>query len=279
MQDMQPLEGEPASGREMPVGRAALIASVGGQRGWADWANPEHRLRRLLSEFIGMSGLTFILSGGAAILARYGGGILHPWQVVLVLSLVSALWLVVAVYFLGDISAHFNPATTLAFALRRDMGWVMAGIYWVVQFAAAVCGSLLARAFFGPAGHLAATMPQPGQSWQAAGFEMIITFGLVLMILNMANGPKLNGPFIPLAVGAYILAWGTMGGPYEGASMNPARSLGPDVAIGNLSTWWVYLVGPVAGAVIAVGVAQVLRGPAKAQEAAASEGTPLDRAV
>jgi aquaporin Z len=237
MQDMQPLEGEPASGREMPVGRAALIASVGGQRGWADWANPEHRLRRLLSEFIGMSGLTFILSGGAAILARYGGGTLHPWQVVLVLSLVSALWLVVAVYFLGDISAHFNPATTLAFALRRDMGWVMAGIYWVVQFAAAVCGSLLARAFFGPAGHLAATMPQPGQSWQAAGFEMIITFGLVLMILNMANGPKLNGPFIPLAVGAYILAWGTMGGPYEGASMNPARSLGPDVAIGNLSTW------------------------------------------
>ena len=263
----------------MPVGRAALIASVGGQRGWADWANPEHRLRRLLAEFIGMAGLTFVLSGGAAILARYGGGTLHPWQVVLVLSLVSALWLVVAVYFLGDISAHFNPATTLAFALRRDMGWVMAGIYWVVQFAAAVCGSLLARAFFGRAGHLAATVPQPGQSWQAAAFEMIITFGLILMILNMANGPKLNGPFVPLAVGAYILAWGTMGGPYEGASMNPARSFGPDVAIGNLSTWWVYLAGPVAGAVIAVGVAHVLRGPARAQEAAASEGTPLDRAA
>jgi aquaporin Z len=183
------------------------------------------------------------------------------------------------VYFLGDISAHFNPATTLAFALRRDMGWVMAGVYWVVQFAAAVCGSLLARAFFGPAGNLAATMPQPGQSWQAAGFEAILTFGLVLMILNLANGPKLNGPFVPLAVGAYILAWGTMGGPYEGASMNPARSFGPDVAIGNLSTWWVYLVGPVAGAIIAVGVAYVLRGPAKAQEAAASEGTPLNHRV
>jgi aquaporin Z len=108
---------------------------------------------------------------------------------------------------------------------------------------------------------------------------MIITFGLILMILNMANGPKLNGPFVPLAAGAYILAWGTMGGPYEGASMNPARSFGPDVAIGNLSTWWIYLAGPVAGAVIAVGVAHVLRGPAKEQEAAASEGTPLDRAA
>jgi glycerol uptake facilitator-like aquaporin len=69
-----------------------------------------------------MAGLTFVRSGGAAILARYGGLGLQPWQTVLVLSAVSALWLVVAVYFLGDISAHFNPAATLAFALRRDMG-------------------------------------------------------------------------------------------------------------------------------------------------------------
>ena len=77
-----------------------------------------------------MSGLTFVLSGGAAILVRYGGHPLQPWQTVLILSLVSALWLVVAVYFLGDISAHFNPAMTLAFVLRRDMGWVMAVAYF-----------------------------------------------------------------------------------------------------------------------------------------------------
>jgi glycerol uptake facilitator-like aquaporin len=154
-----------------------------------------------------------------------------------VLSLVSTLWLVVAVYFLGDISAHVNPVTTLAFALRRDMNWMMAVAYWIVQFAAAACGSLLACRFFGRAGHLAATMPKPGQVWRAAGFEVIITFGLVLMILNLANGPKLNGPFIPLAVGAYIMAWGTMGGPFEGASMNPARSFGPDLALGNL---WIF---------------------------------------
>lgn len=259
-------------------GKAAFIASVGGARGYADWTNPSHRLRRLLSEFIGMAGLTFVLSGGAAILARYGGLPLQPWQTVLVLSAISALWLVVAVYFLGDISAHFNPATTLAFALRGDMGWVMAGVYWVVQFAGAVCGSLTARAFFGPAGKLAATMPKPGMAWQAAGFEAILTFGLVLMVLNLANGPKLNGPFVPLAVGAYIMAWGTMGGPFDGAAMNPARAFGPDVALGQLSTWWVYLVGPLVGAAIAVPVAYVLRGPAKAQEAAAAMGTPISRA-
>jgi len=122
-------------------------------------------------------------------------------------------------------------------------------------------------------------MPKPGRSWQAGGFEAILTFGLVLMILNLANGPKLNGPFIPLAVGAYVLAWGTMGGPYDGASFNLARGFGPDVAMGNLSTWWVYLIGPVAGAVIAVGVAQVLRGSAKSQEAFAAQGMPLDRAT
>ena len=172
---MQPTAGERAGHAMEPVGKAALIASVGGARGYADWTNPDHRLRRLLSEFIGMAGLTFVLSGGAANLARYGGRALQPWQTVLVLSLVSALWLVVAVYFLGDISAHFNPAATLAFALRKDMGWIMAGAYWVVQFVAAVCGSLLARGFFGKAGNLAATMPKPGQSWQAAAFEAIIT--------------------------------------------------------------------------------------------------------
>ena len=260
-----------------PVGKAALIASVGGQRGYADWRDPDHRARRLLAEFLGMAGLTFVLSGGAAVLALYGGNGLQRWQIILVLSAISSLWLVVAVYFLGDISAHFNPATTLAFALRRDMGWAMAAVYWVVQLAAGVSGSLLARAFFGPAGHLAATVPPPGRAWQAAGFEAVITFGLILMILSLANGPKLNGPFVPLAVGAYIMAWGTMGGPFDGASMNPARSLGPDLAIRAFTSWWVYFIGPIVGAVAAVAFAEVLRGPAKAQEARAAEGTPLSR--
>jgi len=259
------------------VGKTAFIMSIGGARAYADWTNPDHRLRRLLAEFIGMSGLTFVLSGGAAILARFGGAPLQPWQTVVVLSAVSALWLVVAVYFLGDISAHFNPAMTLAFALRRDMSWFMAGAYWVVQFVAAACGSLAARAFFGVAGNLAATMPKPGMAWQAVAFEAILTFGLVLMVLNLANGPKLNGPFVPLAVGAYVMAWGTMGGPFDGAAFNPARAFGPDLALGDLSTWWVYLVGSVAGALIAVAVAFVLRGPAKAEEAAAAQGVPLHR--
>jgi aquaporin Z len=118
------------------------------------------------------------------------------------------------------------------------------------------------------------------ESWVVAvveGGKAVLSFGLVLMVLNLANGPKLNGPFVPIAVGAYILAWGTMGGPFDGASMNPARSFGPDVARGDLSNWWPYLIGPVVGAVVAVAGAQVLRGPAKAREAEAAQGTPIDR--
>jgi hypothetical protein len=194
------LRGEQRSGNPPPIGKAALIASAGGQRGYADWTNPNHRLRRLLSEFIGMAGLTFILSGGAAVLAKYGGHSLEVWEKALVLSVISGLWLVVAIYFLGDISAHFNPVATLAFALRRDMELGMVIAYWIVQFIAAAGGSLLACAFFGP-----------------------------------------------------------------------------DVALGNLSTWWIYLLGPAIGAVGAVGVAYVLRGPASAAEATAAEGTPLRR--
>ena len=256
-------------------GKQALVATVGGPRYFADWTRPDHRLRRLLSEFIGVSGLTFVLSGGAAILVLYGGGPVRPWEAAFVLSTVSALWLVAAVYFLGDISAHFNPAMTFAFALRGDMGWPMACVYFVVQLVAAAAGSLLARALFGVEGNLAATVPQPGQLWQAVVFEGVITFALVLMVLAMTDGPKLNGTFVPLAVGAYIMSWGTMGGPFEGASMNPARSFGPDLARGDLTSWWVYVVGPAAGAILAVMLARVLRGPASAREARAAMGTPL----
>src|SRR6516225_9362431 len=104
-------------------GERALAASVGGDRYFADWKKPDHRLRRLLSEFIGMSGLTFVLSGGAAILALYGGGPVRPLDAAFVLSTVSALSLLAAVDFLRDSSTHCIRAMTVAFALRADMGW------------------------------------------------------------------------------------------------------------------------------------------------------------
>ena len=163
---------------------------------------------------------------------------------------------------------------TFAFALRKDMGWSMAAAYWIVQCIAAIAAAMLAKWMFGPLGNLAATRPPDGLAWEAVAFEALITFGLVLMVLGMANGPKLSGPYVPFAVAAYIMAWGSMGGPFDGAAMNPARALGPDVALGDLSTYWVYVVGPISGAAIAVLVATTLRGSAKAQEARAAMGDP-----
>ena len=255
-------------------GKAALIAQVGDRSFQASWTSNEHRLRRLLAEFIGMFGLMFVLSAGAAIIAKYGGGDPPSYQVAFILSAFAGLWLLVAVLLFGDISAHFNPAMTFAFALRKDMGWAMAAVYWVVQCAGAIAAAALARAFFGPLGNLAATRPPAGLDWQAAGFEALLTFGLVLMVLGIANGPKLSGPFVPFAVAAYIFTLGTMGGPFEGAAMNPARALGPNVALLDFTSYWVYIVGPLAGAALAVPVARILRGPAKAQEAMAAMGNP-----
>lgn len=259
-------------------GVEALRASVG-PRFAADWHSPQHRARRLLSEFIGTAGFVFVLSAGAAILARYGGASLAPYQYAFILSCLSALFLVAGVYVLGDISAHFNPATTFAFALRRDMSWPMAIAYFVVQFAAASVASLSARGLFGTGGRLAATIPRPGQEWPSVLFEALLTFGMVLLVLSMANGPKLNASFIPLAVGAYVMSVGSMGGPFDGAAFNPARAFGPDLALGNLSTYWVYPLGSVVGAAVAVGIDAVLRGSPSAREALAAQGTPLERPV
>ena len=153
-------------------GEAALAMQIGQTRFNADWRSPEHRFRRLLSEFIGTAGLTFVLSGGAAILTLYGGVKMEPLIGAFVLSAISSLWLVVAIYFLGDISSHFNPAMTFAFATRGDMGWPMAIAYMAVQLVAAAAGSFLARAFFGIEGNLAATVPQAGQALQAVAFEL-----------------------------------------------------------------------------------------------------------
>jgi glycerol uptake facilitator-like aquaporin len=259
-----------------PSGQEALAKQMG-NRFSADWKSNDHRARRLLAEFIGTSGLTFVLSGGAAILAGYGGAELAAYQYAFILSTVAALWLVAAVYFLGDISAHFNPAMTLAFTMRGDMGMPMATAYILVQFIAASAGSCLAGALFGMGGNLAATIPQLGMVWQPIVFEAILTFGMTLLVLSMADGPKLNGAYIPLAVGAYVMAMGTMGGPFDGAAFNPARAFGPDFARGDLSTYWIYPTGSIIGVIVSVCVARILRGPSKAQEANAAMGTPLNR--
>ncbi len=248
-----------------------MIDRFGGSRYRSDWSDSRDHHRRLLSEFIGTFGLVIVLSFGAAILTARSQPHISNTTLVTLLSATSSLWLVVSIYALGDVSAHFNPAMTFAYAVRGDMSWRRAAIYWVVQFAGALAAAGLARAWFGPSSGLASVGPPPGQAWSAMGFEALLTGGFVLLILATTQGPKLNGPFTPLAVAAYIMSLGTVGGLFEGAAMNPARALGPNLAVGRLQDAWVYVLGPVLGALAAVGLDRLLRGPATVGEAEAAE--------
>lgn len=240
----------------------------------ADWADKKHHFRRLASEFVGTFGFVFSLSGGAAIFHAFAKPPLSSGITVALLTMVAAMWLVIAIYALGDLSAHFNPAMTFAFALRGDISWRRTFFYWISQCTGAGAASLLARALFGVSSGLASVHPQPGRAWQAVGFEVLLTACFVFLVLAMARGPKLNGPFTPLAVAAYVLSFGTVGGLYEGAAFNPARAFGPDLAIGRLDDLWIYVLGAALGAALAVVLDHYFRGSADLAEAAAAESEP-----
>lgn len=259
-------------GRSRPTHAPSLTYTD--QRYGADWSDAHHHGQRLLCEFIGTFGFVFSLSGGAGAFHAYAKPPLSTGITVTLLTMVAAMWLVIAIYAFGDISAHFNPSMTFAFALRGDITWRRTFFYWGFQCAGAAAASLLARAFFGPSSGLASVHPQPGKNWQAVGFEVLLTGAFVLLVLVMARGPKLNGPFTPLAVAAYVLSFGTFGGLYEGAAFNPARAFGPALATGHLGDLWIYVLGAANGAAIAVGVDRYLRGPLHATDAAAAKASP-----
>ncbi|MFZ2492061.1 MAG: aquaporin [Thermoanaerobaculia bacterium] len=237
----------------------------------ADWSDRRNDGRRLVCEFIGTFGLLFVLSGGAAVLSTHAASSDVLLRCVM-LGVAVAAWVVAAIYSFGDVSAHFNPALTLAFALRGDISARMAAAYIGTQCVAAAAGSLVARALFGNAGGLGAAVMPPDAFWRTTAFELIITAGLILIVLAMVDGPKLNAPFVPVAVGAYILAAVIVGGLFNGAAMNPARVFGPAVVLGDLSGQLPYWIGAFAASFAGVGLDYVIRGtPAKKSATPAAE--------
>ena len=171
--------------------------------------------------------------------------------------------MVMAIFlFMGTVSgAHLNPAVSCAFALRGDFPWKRVPAYIAAQFLGAILATLLLWALIGKQGSAGLTLPGPGISTTTAMlWELVLTAGLVSVILGTASGAQQIGPLAALGVGAYIALAGLWGSPVSGASMNPARSLGPALVLGDWTSWWAYLVGPVAGGAIAVGFAYVLRG-------------------
>ena len=220
-----------------------------------DFDDPRKEWRRVFSELLG----TFAL-----VLAAAGGGLLHAkGQISLAAAVVAPGLMVMAIIlFMGAVSgAHLNPAVSLAFALRGDFPWKRVPGYIIIQLIGATLACLFLRWIFGNIEHLGATLPGPGyKNWQALLMEIVLTALLVSVILGTASAAQNVGAIAALGVGGYIALAGLWAAPVSGVSMNPARSFGPALASGYWASYWVYLVGPLAGMLIAVGFAYVLRG-------------------
>ena len=225
--------------------------------------------RRLFTELLGTFLLTFVAAGGDVISAATNHSLGQPAKVVAPGLVVMAL-----IYTVGDVSgAHFNPGVTLAFALRGDFSWKRVPGYIVAQLIGAILAAGLLRLLFGNIGHLGATRPDPAHGpVPALVMELVLTTLLVTVILGTAHNARLVGHNAALAVGATIALCGLFASPISGASMNSARSLGPALVGGDLSSIWVYLVGPLTGALLAAGIAWILHGPTNPNAQRAATG-------
>jgi aquaporin Z len=223
-----------------------------------DFTDDRYEWRRLFSELFGTFLLVLAAAGGPMVNARFGGQVTSQAA----LMIPPALTVTAVILFMGTVSgAHLNPAVTVGFALRGNFPWRRVPGYLVVQFAGSVLAALVLRALLGGQGTAGLTLPGHGVSAGAAlVWELILTTGLVSVILGTASGAQSVGAFAAIGVGSYIALAGLWAGPASGASMNPARSLGPDLVAGHWQAWWAYLAGPLAGAVMAVGIAWILRG-------------------
>jgi aquaporin Z len=224
-----------------------------------DFGDDSYEWRRLFSEVLGTFLLVLVAVGAGMVNARFGGSAVPAG------ARVTAPGLMVAavILFMGAVSgAHLNPAVSVAFALRGDFPWRRVPAYIVAQFAGAVLATLLLWALIGRQGSAGLTLPGSGISdLTAMLWEAVLTTGLVSVILGTSSGAQQLGPLAAIGVGSYIVLAGLWGAPVSGASMNPARSLGPALVLNDWTAWWAYLAGPVLGGVIAVGFAYVLRGP------------------
>ena len=219
--------------------------------------NPALEWRRLFSEVLGTFLLVIVAAGGGTINAVSNGAISRTAAVT-----APGLMVLAVILFMGAVSgAHLNPAVSIAFATRGDFPWRRVPGYIIAQLIGATLACLLLAALFGKVGMLGATEPGPGiNDWQALIMEFVLSAGLVSTILGTASKAQNLGPISAFGVGAYIILAGLWASPISGASMNPARSFGPDLVLLDFSHYWVYVVGPIAGALLAVGIAYILRG-------------------
>src|SRR5437773_2117081 len=172
----------------------------------------------------------------------------------------------VMIYAVGHVSgAHFNPAVTFAFSLSRPFPWGRAVGYWAAQVTGALLAAALLRSSLGNVAHVGATLPA-GSQGQSFLWEVVLTFFLMFVIMAVATDTRAAGEAAAIAIGGTVGLDAMFGGPISGASMNPARSLGPAAVSGNLHALWVYVVAPVVGTSLGGLAYQFVRGEPRTAE-------------
>jgi aquaporin NIP len=198
--------------------------------------------RSLAAELIGTFALVF--AGAGAIMVDAKTHALGHVGVAISFGLV----IMVMIYAVGHISgAHFNPAVSLAFALTRHFPWSRVAAYWIAQCAGAILAAAILRGSLGNVAHVGATLPS-GSQGQSFLWEVVLSFFLMFVIIAVATDTRAVGEAAAIAIGATVGLDAMFGGPISGASMNPARSLGPALVSGDLHALWLYLVAPPLGA-------------------------------
>ena len=224
--------------------------SPGNAETFAEQRRPRGTAASLVAEFVGTIIVTFATVAPAVIARGLGLNLGYPVEMA-----TTGLATMVMIYSLRNVSgAHFNPCTTIAFALREDFGWTRVPGYVVMQFAGAIAAGAIVLGIFHAAARRAAAGDGAGRCGRRSGWRSCSRRSLVLVALSTANVARFIGPESAIANGATTVLARWIGGHVSSGSMNPARTLGPAIIAGGFGGWWIYVVAPLIGMAIAVGI-------------------------
>ena len=204
-------------------------------------------MKKYISEFLGTFSMIFCGTGAMTINEVTGGEVTHVG-----IGITWGLIVMAMIYTFGETSgAHFNPAVTIAFAYAKKFAWKEVPKFIIAQVLGAFAASLLLLFLFPTSDFLGSTIPTI-DVWRAFVLELLLTFFLMVVIINVSTGSKEMGIIAGIAVGGVVMLEALFAGPITNASMNPARSIAPNIVSGNVRNLWLYILAPILGALLAV---------------------------